>query len=109
MDGGGIVRVAVEPGSLRWQTFTSEGPRWLRRGAVGALSVARELWLPYLLASILILYGFQWGLPDPPYLTSSFQPDEGAAVWAVSQINFPRFDPQILQWGTGLFYQVYVV
>ena len=74
-----------------------------------SLEILKELWLPYLLASILILYGFGWGLPDNPYQDKSFQHDEGAAVWAVTQISFPGFNPQWLPCGTALFYQVYLL
>jgi len=72
------------------------------------LTLAKNLWPAYLLASILILYGFWWSLPNP-YQVSSFQADENVAVLAVSLIHFPHFSPHIFAWGTGLLYQVYLV
>src|SRR5271157_4924759 len=75
------------------------------------LTLAKNLWPAYLLASILILYGFYgfwWSLPNP-YQVSSFQADENVAVLAVSLIHFPHFSPHIFAWGTGLLYQVILV
>lgn len=72
------------------------------------LEIVRNIWPAYLLASILILCGFHWGLPSA-YQDKSFQADENAAVWAVNQIHFPHISPHWFPWGTGLFYQAYVV
>lgn len=72
-------------------------------------TTVKLLWLPYLIASSLIIYGFTWSLPDYHFLDRSFQADENAAVWAVSQIHFPLYYPRWLPWGTGLFYQAYLV
>src|SRR5579864_3301812 len=62
------------------------------------LTTAREVWPAYLLASILILYGFHWGLPNA-YADKSFQADENAAVWATGQIHFPSFNPRWFAFG----------
>jgi len=70
--------------------------------------IFRQLWPAYLLACLLILYGFHWGLPGA-YQDKSFQADENAAVWAVNQIHFPHLNPHWFPWGTGLFYQVYLL
>jgi hypothetical protein len=72
------------------------------------LEIFKQLWPAYLLASILILYGFHWSLPSA-YQDKSFQADENAAVWAVNQIHFPHLNPHWFAWGTGLFYQVYLL
>ena len=72
------------------------------------LAAAKNLWPAYLLASVLILYGFGWGLPDT-YHTRSFHDDENVGVWAVKQIHFPHFNPRFFNVGTGFFYQVYLV
>jgi len=72
------------------------------------LEVFKQIWPAYLLASILILHGFHWSLPSA-YQDQSFQADENGAVWAVDQIHFPHLNPHRFAWGTGLFYQVYVV
>jgi hypothetical protein len=72
------------------------------------LEIFKQLWPAYLLASLLILCGFQWSLPSA-YQDKSFQADENAAVWAVNQIHLPRLNPHWFPWGTGLFYQVYLV
>ena len=72
------------------------------------LTIAKNLWPAYLLASILILYGFQWGLPNA-YQTRSSHDDENVAVWAVNNIHFPHFNPHFFNVGTGIFYQVYLV
>jgi 4-amino-4-deoxy-L-arabinose transferase-like glycosyltransferase len=66
----------------------------------------RKLWLPYSLASFLILAGFGWSLPNP-YQDRSFHADENAAVWAVRQIHLPDLNPHWFPWGTGMFYQTY--
>lgn len=82
--------------------WTIPAPReWL-------FEVFKQLWPAYLLASLLILCGFHWSLPNA-YQDKSFQADENAAVWAVNQIHFPHLNPQWFPWGTGLFYQVYLV
>lgn len=73
------------------------------------VSVFKQLWPAYLLGSILVLYGFTWGLPDGRYHGYAFQIDETAAVVSINRISFPAFNPQFLLWGTGLFYQVYLV
>lgn len=57
-------------------------------------SIVRNLWPAYACASILILLGFQWGMPDPPLVPRSWQADENAIVWAVGQMSFPFFDPK---------------
>jgi len=106
---GESARIAMNPGRSARLPRVEAGEQWLRRTGSGALAIARQLWLPYLLTSILILYGFWWGLPIPPYVASSFQPDEGAAVSAVMQLKFPSFNPLILAWGTALFYQAYLM
>jgi len=72
------------------------------------LEILRYIWPAYLLASILILCGFHWSLPST-YQDKSFQADENGAVWAVNQIHFPHLSPHWFAWGTGLFYQVYIV
>lgn len=73
------------------------------------VTIAKNLWPAYLLASTLILWGFTWGLPNH-YQDKSFQADENAAVWAVNQIRFPlHMNPRWFNWGTGLFYQTYLV
>jgi Dolichyl-phosphate-mannose-protein mannosyltransferase len=72
------------------------------------LLIARNLWSAYLLASVLILIGFRWSLWNP-YQTMSFQADENGAVWAVNQMHFPHLNPHLFPFGTGLFYQAYVV
>lgn len=71
--------------------------------------ILREIWLALLLGSFLILYGLGWGLPDNHYIDKSFHADENAAVWAVEQISFPKFNPHWFYWGTALFYQVYLI
>ena len=70
--------------------------------------VFKQIWPAYVLASILILHGFHWSLPNA-YQDMSFQADENGAVWAVDAIHFPHLNPHRFAWGTGLFYQVYVV
>lgn len=70
--------------------------------------IFKQLWPAYLLASLLILCGFHWSLPNA-YQDKSFQADENGAVWAVNQIHFPHLNPHWFAWGTGLFYQVYLV
>ncbi len=72
------------------------------------LEIVKQSWPAYLLASILILVGFHWSLPSA-YQDKSFQADENAAVWAVNQIHFPMFNPRWFPWGTGLFYQAYLL
>lgn len=72
------------------------------------LEIVKQLWPAYLLASLLILCGFQWSLPST-YQDKSFQADENGAVWAVNQIHFPHLNPHWFAWGTGLFYQVYLL
>lgn len=72
------------------------------------LPVGKRLWPAYVLASILILIGIDWALPNNPYQNQTFQADEGAAVWAVEHISFPTSGPGIYSWGTGLFYQVFL-
>jgi Dolichyl-phosphate-mannose-protein mannosyltransferase len=70
---------------------------------------SRALWPAYLLASFLILWGFTWSLPDYQHVDKSFHADENAAVWAINQIHFPGFNPHLFNWGTALFYQVYLL
>jgi 4-amino-4-deoxy-L-arabinose transferase-like glycosyltransferase len=72
------------------------------------LEILRYIWPAYVLASVLILRGFHWSLPSA-YQDKSFQADENAAVWAVNQIHFPHASPHWFPWGTGLFYQVYLM
>ena len=72
------------------------------------LEILKQLWPAYLLASLLILCGFHWSLPSA-YQDKSFQADENGAVWAVNQIHFPHLNPHWFAWGTGLFYQVYLL
>jgi 4-amino-4-deoxy-L-arabinose transferase-like glycosyltransferase len=72
-------------------------------------SVVLQLWPAYLLGSILILYGFNWGLPTHGIADMSWHPDENGAAWAVNQIGIPLFNPGWLPWGTALFYQVFVL
>ncbi len=50
------------------------------------LPVLRTLLPAYALASILILYGFHWGLPVDIYQDKSFHDDENGKTWAVMQI-----------------------
>ena len=69
----------------------------------------RAIWPAYLLASALILWGFTWSLPDGHHIDKSFHADENAAVWAVNQIHFPGFNPHWFNFGTALFYQVYIL
>jgi hypothetical protein len=69
----------------------------------------RAIWPAYLLASALIAWGFTWSLPDSHHIEKSFHADENAAVWAVNQIHFPGFNPHLFNWGTALFYQVYIL
>jgi hypothetical protein len=71
--------------------------------------VMKQVWLAYLLASVLVLCGITWGLPDHLYQGMSFQADENAAVYAVSHISFPAFNPEWYLVGTALFYQVYLI
>src|SRR5579883_658858 len=108
-DQGGSMGIAINMQRSIQRSRDWKYSRLLRSAAFGILTTVATLWLPYVLVSILILYGFQWGLPTPPYTVTSFQPDEDAAVWAVAHIGFPHFNPQIMEWGTGLFYQVYLV
>lgn len=100
------VVIAQEIALLTTQLRETQRAHPLRPSLVALL---RWLWLPYALASVLILIGFSWGLPDGHYVNMSFQADENAAVWAVNQIGFPFFYPRWLPWGTALFYQVYIV
>jgi 4-amino-4-deoxy-L-arabinose transferase-like glycosyltransferase len=72
------------------------------------LSIVRQLWVAYILVSLLVLLGFTWSLPNT-YQDRSFQADENAAVFAVDQIAFPHFNPQIFHWGTALFYQAFLL
>ena len=67
------------------------------------------IWPAYLLASALIFWGFSWSLPDGHHIDKSFHADENAAVWATNQIHFPGFNPHWFNWGTALFYQVYIL
>src|SRR5260370_30058425 len=53
--------------------------------------VFKQLWPAYLLASLLILCGFHWSLPNA-YQDKSFQADGNGAVWAVNQIHFPHLN-----------------
>ena len=69
----------------------------------------RAVWPAYLIASILIIWGFSWSLPDGRLLDKSFHADENAAIWGVNQIHFPGFNPRLFNWGTALLYQVYVL
>ena len=69
----------------------------------------RMLWPAYLLASLLIFWGFMWSLPNHQFIDKSFHADENAAVWGVDQIRFPGFNPHVFNWGTALFYQVYAL
>jgi hypothetical protein len=48
-------------------------------------------------------------LPDHHFIDKSFHADENAAVWGVDQIHFPSFNPHVFNWGTALFYQVYLL
>jgi hypothetical protein len=68
----------------------------------------RRLWLAYLLASVLILTGFTWGLPDG-HVSHSFVHDENVTANAVGQMEFPSLNPHLFQWGTGFFYPLYAV
>jgi hypothetical protein len=69
----------------------------------------RMLWPAWLMASLLIFWGFTWSLPDHQFIDKSFHADENAAVWAVDQIRFPGFNPHLFDWGTALFYPVYML
>jgi len=71
--------------------------------------VVASIWPAYVLASVSILIGFEWGLPDGGVVPRGWLDDEGGAVWAIQQISFPLFYPPWLAWGTALFYQVYAV
>lgn len=75
--------------------------------ARSALGLVRRLWLAYLLASVLILTGFSWGLPDGNYVFRSFVHDENATAKAVGEMEFPSLNPHMLQWGTGFLYPLY--
>jgi hypothetical protein len=81
----------------------------MRRATRAILTVVRDVWPAWLLASFLILHGFSWGLPSRPYVAVSWQADENGAVWAVQQIGFPLFYPPWLAWGTGLFYETWIL
>jgi hypothetical protein len=83
--------------------------RMVGSGGRAILATVQQLWPAYAVASILILSGFGWGLPDDRYTPGSYQADENAAVWAVSVIRPPGFNPHWFPWGTALFYQVYLV
>jgi hypothetical protein len=69
----------------------------------------REAWPSYVVALVVIVCGFQWGLPDYRHIDKSFHADENAAVWAVDQIHPPGLNPHVFNWGTALFYQVYLL
>lgn len=71
-------------------------------------TIIKNLWPAYLLASILILCGFWWSLPNA-YQNKSFHFDEDIGVWAVQYISFPQFNPHVFNIGTGFFYQVYLI
>ncbi len=73
------------------------------------LEIIRNLWPAYLLASILILYGIGWGLPDNPYQNLSFHADENAIVGGIRGMQFPTLYPGFFAWGTALFYQVWAI
>jgi hypothetical protein len=95
------------------QLLGQESQAVANRKAEGAgralLFTLRQLWPAYAVASVLILSGFRWGLPDDHYTPKSYQADENAAVWAVTEISPPGFSPHWFPWGTALFYQVYLV
>ncbi|MGI9146830.1 MAG: ArnT family glycosyltransferase [Chloroflexota bacterium] len=73
------------------------------------LGILRHLWPAYVLASILILYGFGWGLPDNQYQNLSFHADENAIVGGIRGMQFPRLYPGFFAWGTAVFYQVWAI
>jgi 4-amino-4-deoxy-L-arabinose transferase-like glycosyltransferase len=98
---------------VRRRTFGAVGlgiSAWPMVGIRAALvDVVRAIWPAYVLAGVLLLVGITWSLPDHHYVDQSFQIDETVLVGVVGDLTFPRFSPTWLSWGTGLFYQVYVV
>jgi Dolichyl-phosphate-mannose-protein mannosyltransferase len=101
----GLAIVAIDPRLSNMPRVSHA----LRTLGASSRTTIEQIWPAYALASVLILYGFSWALPDNRYHGVSFHADENAAVLAVSRITFPALNPQWFPWGTALFYQVYFV
>lgn len=80
---------------------------WSGRLRAELANCLRAIWPAYLLASLLILWGLTWSLPNNPHVGESFHADENAVADGIEHIQFPGYNPHVFNWGTALIYQAY--